>query len=64
MLSGQGAIPLLTAKASRWPSGAVARVDRPGNPAGCQRLAGAAGNARQEGCSGVSSQKGAVTRMP
>ena len=30
MLSGQGAIPLLTARASRWPPGAVARVDRPG----------------------------------
>jgi hypothetical protein len=61
MLSGQEAIRLLTVKASRWATGAVARVDRPGASSRLPTTHRAAGNARQVGFYSVSSQMGAVT---
>jgi hypothetical protein len=61
MLLGQGAIPLLTARASRWPRGCGA-ARTPGIQQGATTR-GAVGNARQEGFIGVSSQMGAGARM-
>ena len=60
MLSGQGAIPLLAARASRWPRALWRGWTAPAS----NRVPTTRRGARQEGCSSVSSQKGAVTRMP